>query len=910
VNAIPPDPFTAMRLRLFRNGYRPIPVSDPNPILSTGGKAPLIRDWPNVAASATEATIEGWATRPRNHHNTGLLCGELIGLDLDLPHSDLAEQIGRMADEMLGTTPLHRIGKAPKSLRCYRAETPMSKLETAELVLPCGMGVQVEAMGAGQQVVAYGIHPGTLRPYEWPLQSPLDVPLADLPVLAEATLRGFLAAAEAVLRAAGGRTRKEIEATEKEQAEAEAAANAPHPQAEPEPEAGARPNAKGDKNAFFREVNRRALGNIGPWFCAVFPNAEEQTGGGKTHGCWRVSSADLGRSLEEDVSMHPVDGGQDFGTDQSCSPIDVVIEWGGAATAKDAAFFICDKLGIAPADCGWKESGQRAKREDRPATGLPLIQVVAGELHNVVTAAEDAILKAGEPIYQRGHALVRPATREVPAARGRTTLAAGLAEMTAHALMDVLSRVAEWEKYDARAQEFVRINPPKLVADILLSRKGQWRLPHVAGVVTTPTMRADGSILSAPGYDPATRLYHAADPTLRLHPAVHDATPEEAANALRALERLLTEFPFVTTVVDGKPLEVSRAVALSALITPVVRGALPVAPAHAFRANTAGSGKSYLADVSSAIATGRPCPVISAAPGDEAETEKRITALLLAGFPIISLDNVNGELGGDLLCQAIERPLVRVRPLGRSEIVEIESRSTIFCTGNNLRVRGDMVRRTLPSDLDAGVERPEERTFRDDPVAIILANRGHYVSAALIVVRAYLLARSPGQLPPIASFEDWSNLVRSALVWLGCADPVLSMKAARDDDPELGELREVMAAWRDAFGADPTTCRVAIEAAGEKVAKADEEGDRHTHAPLTEPRHPGLHDALARVAGFRGNLDPIRLGRWLLGREGRIVGMVRNNPEPLPLRFRRDGISSGAARWRLEQMPAEGGKGG
>src|SRR3712207_4420673 len=104
-------------------------------------------------------------------------------------------------------------------------------------------------------------------------------------------------------------------------------------------------------------------------------------------------------------------------------------------------------------------------------------------------------------------------------------------------------------------------------------------------------------------------------------------------------------------------------IALSGLITAVVRGGLPVAPLHAFRASTPGTGKSLLVDVAATIATGRPCPVIAAGK-DAEETEKRLGALLRDGVPIISIDNVEGELGGDMLCQVTERPLVRVRILG------------------------------------------------------------------------------------------------------------------------------------------------------------------------------------------------------------------------------------------------------
>ena len=36
----------------------------------------------------------------------------------------------------------------------------------------------------------------------------------------------------------------------------------------------------------------------------------------------------------------------------------------------------------------------------------------------------------------------------------------------------------------------------------------------------------------------------------------------------------------------------------------------------------------------------------------------------MTGQPIISIDNLNGELGGDLICQAIERPIIKPRILG------------------------------------------------------------------------------------------------------------------------------------------------------------------------------------------------------------------------------------------------------
>jgi hypothetical protein len=155
---------------------------------------------------------------------------------------------------------------------------------------------------------------------------------------------------------------------------------------------------------------------------------------------------------------------------------------------------------------------------------------------------------------------------------------------------------------------------------------------------------------------------------------------------------------------------------LSAMITPVVRGAFSVTPLHASRAPTAGSGKSFLWDIVAAIAIGQPMPVMSTG-ADTEETEKRLGAALLAGQPLISIDNISGELGGDALCQIIERPVVEVRILGRSERVRIEARGTsLFATGNNFVIVGDVCRRGITTNLDPAMERPELRQFAFDPV--------------------------------------------------------------------------------------------------------------------------------------------------------------------------------------------------
>jgi putative DNA primase/helicase len=224
---------------------------------------------------------------------------------------------------------------------------------------------------------------------------------------------------------------------------------------------------------------------------------------------------------------------------------------------------------------------------------------------------------------------------------------------------------------------------------------------------------------------------------------------------LKAINELLIDFKFVG--------EVGRAVALSLIVSSVVRGALHMVPLHAFTAPTPGSGKSYLADITTAIVSGRYCPVITPGRSDE-ELEKRLGSMLLSGCPTISLDNISSELTGDALCQVTERPTVRIRILGKSETPECEFRGIVIANGNNLVVVGDMTRRVLIGKLDTGLERPEGREFKSDPVRTVLADRGKYIAAALTIVRAYITADKPDKLIPTALTVDssvtWSDATR------------------------------------------------------------------------------------------------------------------------------------------------------
>jgi hypothetical protein len=339
-----------------------------------------------------------------------------------------------------------------------------------------------------------------------------------------------------------------------------------------------------------------------------------------------------------------------------------------------------------------------------------VIQIVAGQLPRAADEIIDALLASGIPIFSRGNALVEPVAETVPAADGRKTVTARLRAMDHYSLLWPIAEAAEFQRYDLKRNAWVETNPPMDIVRMILSAERRWRFPRCSGIITTPTLRPDGSLLATPGYDPESQLYLL--PGFQAPPIPENPSKQEALDALKILTDLLSEFSFKAATGEREG-RLNRSIALSGLLTTLVRGSLPTAPMHLIRADTPGTGKSYLVDVISTIATGRWCHVITAARSAD-ETEKRIGAILLDGSPIVSLDNCTHDLGGELLCQMSERPVIKIRILGRSDMPACDCHTAVFATGNNIGFKGDMVRRGFVCTLEALDERPELREFKTD----------------------------------------------------------------------------------------------------------------------------------------------------------------------------------------------------
>ena len=255
----------------------------------------------------------------------------------------------------------------------------------------------------------------------------------------------------------------------------------------------------------------------------------------------------------------------------------------------------------------------------------------------------------------------------------------------------------------------------------------------------------------------------------------------------------------------------------------------------------------------------------------EQELEKRLGAELLAGSAIVSIDNCEHALESAFLCSVLTQQTVNVRILGQSKQQKTPSNATIFATGNNLTIVGDLTRRTLLGSMDAKCEHPEQREFDCDAVDIARARRGELVTAALTVLKAWHLSDAKGT-KPLGSFETWSHRIRDPLLWLGCDDPCDTIQKVKAGDPKVAALSAVTAQWREHIGLQT---EVTVQQVINHSMNADD-----------------LRVALMNVAAAKSGtgISNDRLGRWLIKNQGRIVnGMSLRCP----------GSSNGYPTWKL-----------
>jgi hypothetical protein len=362
---------------------------------------------------------------------------------------------------------------------------------------------------------------------------------------------------------------------------------------------------------------------------------------------------------------------------------------------------------------------------------------------------------------------------------------------------------------------------PRSFAVMYLDWRGEWRLPPLNGIASAPLLHEDGEIHSTEGYDRASGMWCENVPDLTgLIPDL--PTKDDAAAALRLIRDTFKTFCFADAEMIGgtdtsvavidltNPPGRDESSFLIALLTAVCRPSLPLAPAVQVRAapmSGAGAGKGLLARCVSIIAFGREPHAVTGGSSSE-ELDKRIAAELMDGGPVLFLDNLNNTaVKSDLLASTITERPTRVRLLGRSQMVPLNTSAFVILTGNGLTVAEDLARRFIIVELDPQTEDPEARTFTTDIRAEVTARRLELLAALLTIWRWGRRTPSISGGRTLGSFEQWCRWVRDPLIALGCQDPAERVSEAKERDGRRQMIAELFRIWWEHDGDLPVAVR-------------------------------------------------------------------------------------------------------
>ena len=181
---------------LLVNGYRIVKIAG-------RGKNPIENGWTRKIVTAEDCENDNAADR-----SVGIICGEdVMCVDVDIYEHELADEImavikGLHPDCIIPT----RYGARPKFAMLFRnvdnlapTRSPLyTKGEGDEKVT-----AQIEFRGKNQQFVAFGIHPGTGKEYEWENGSPEFLPVDDLPPLTKDDFEKIVQEIDTIARSLG-----------------------------------------------------------------------------------------------------------------------------------------------------------------------------------------------------------------------------------------------------------------------------------------------------------------------------------------------------------------------------------------------------------------------------------------------------------------------------------------------------------------------------------------------------------------------------------------------------------------------------------------------------------------------------------------------------------------------------------
>ena len=306
-----------------------------------------------------------------------------------------------------------------------------------------------------------------------------------------------------------------------------------------------------------------------------------------------------------------------------------------------------------------------------------------------------------------------------------------------------------------------RHHPQRTVTSALLINLPD-DLPQLDAVITHPFLNGTGDrLVTEEGYHPEERAY-----LQNRHPF----KPVPIEIAIAYLDDLFHDFPFANPAADRTNL-------YAMIVTRICRRSYDIAPMFMFDKPKSGTGATLLANLCAVLTTGKKSERVTYCNGEMLEFEKRVAATCRAASGVVLLDNLSGVMASAMLAELLTADdSFTARDLGTTRNLTFNPRNfVVVATANNVTMTAELANRTLPVRLNAGVERPDQRTgFRHPDVKdYLLANLPRLRNATLSLVHHWLEQGKPpaSDLPQgLRRYPAWQRQTAAILETAGLTD--------------------------------------------------------------------------------------------------------------------------------------------
>lgn len=329
-----------------------------------------------------------------------------------------------------------------------------------------------------------------------------------------------------------------------------------------------------------------------------------------------------------------------------------------------------------------------------------------------------------------------------------------------------------------------------------------------------------------------------------------DPTPEKVNESVEYLtENLIADFRFK----DDTSIANYFAYLFTFPIRTMIKRGVPI---FAVSAPQQAVGKSTLLEFASNLWLGHlyksiPC---SEDQNSNEEIRKKFSSYIPQMYENLVFDNIVKPMRESVIASTITNTYYTDRKLGSNEIIDVKFRSITAATGNNLILKGDILRRSYWCELISKEgELPENRDdFKHlDTDKYVLSNRDLLQYHIFTIIKGWIEAGANKGSGKKKSFYEWAGIISGILEFAGIEG--FQPRDVMKKDPIVEDMEKFCSVVYKYKGSEPYYTKDVYEYA----CRLEDGEESKLSEPLKDDEEDALESQLSRIRSRQGKLSKL-----------------------------------------------------